>query len=297
MDNLQWQIGDVSITRVLEMLAPVPPAGCSRRHARGHRTQPLVAAAALRRRRRQLRALDPRAVRRVAGPQDRRRHVHRQRPGDPGHTTVLTTCDTPFLDEPRRGRLPARSVDTVVCTHLHLDHVGLEHDAGRRQVGPDVPERALPLLPRASGALGRRKATTGTRDVWTTRCSRSSTPGSSISSSPTTRSPPRSARADAGSHSRARGVRIESGGAAGADHRRPRAPSGAVRRAGRGRRPRHRPRAVGGDPPAPPRRARRTPTCSSSAPTSDRGVPATSSPTATASASRRRRPAHPGGRG
>ena len=145
------ELGDVTITRVVEMIAPVPPPGCCPGRHRRARAQPLVAAAPLRRRRRQPRALDPRAVRRVAGRKivvdtcvGNDRVIPEYRGADARHAVPR---------RPRGGGLRPRR-----RRHRHLHAPALrprrvEHDARRRRVGPDVPERAVRHLPRRMGAL------------------------------------------------------------------------------------------------------------------------------------------------
>ena len=64
--------------------------------------------------------------------------------------------DGPFLADLAAAGFPAESIDTVLCTHLHVDHVGLEHAAGRWQMGADVPAGTLSDGPRRIRALARR---------------------------------------------------------------------------------------------------------------------------------------------
>ena len=54
---------------------------------------------------------------------------------------------TPFLDDLAAAGFPREEVDTVICTHLHFDHVGWNTMLVDGEVGADVPERALPALP------------------------------------------------------------------------------------------------------------------------------------------------------
>ena len=65
---------------------------------------------------------------------------------------------------------PPESIDTVVCTHLHQDHVGWNTRLVERHVGPDVPERAVPLRSRSSPSTGTRTASTRTATSTATRC-------------------------------------------------------------------------------------------------------------------------------
>ncbi len=52
--------------------------------------------------------------------------------------------DGPFLADLTAAGFPAESIDTVLCTHLACRSCRLEHAAGGRQVGADVPSRAVP---------------------------------------------------------------------------------------------------------------------------------------------------------
>ena len=270
-DNLHWTIGDVTITRVVESVAHIPPAGCCRaRRRRRDRVALVVAAAALRRRRRQPRAVDPRVRHHRRRPQDHRRHLHRQRPSDPGHGGAQPADAVPH--RPRRRRLPARGGRHGDLHPPPLRPRGLEHDARRRRVGADVPERALPPLPRRVGALESAKAATGYAATHRRRGAagdrrRARRPRRR----PTTRSPtrsgsrPRPATRPGTSRctsSRAGSTRSITGDLA--HHPVQFAEPRLVRR------PRHRPRAVGGHPSPAARRARRHRRSSSSAPTSRR---------------------------
>ena len=49
----------------------------------------------------------------------------------------------PFLDRLTAAGFPPDSIDTVLCTHLHVDHVGWNTQAGRRQMGADLRQRAI----------------------------------------------------------------------------------------------------------------------------------------------------------
>ena len=50
----------------------------------------------------------------------------------------------------------------MICTHLHFDHVGWNTMLVDGAVGADVPERALPAVPRRVGALERGRVRAGT---------------------------------------------------------------------------------------------------------------------------------------
>jgi hypothetical protein len=49
---------------------------------------------------------------------------------------------TSFLADLAGAGYPRETIDTVVCTHLRRS-CRVEHDAGGRPVGPDLPQRAL----------------------------------------------------------------------------------------------------------------------------------------------------------
>ena len=47
----------------------------------------------------------------------------------------------PLPRRSRRRRLPRESIDTVLCTHLHVDHVGWNTMLVDGRLGPDLPAR------------------------------------------------------------------------------------------------------------------------------------------------------------
>ena len=187
----------------------------------------------------------------------------------------------PFLDDLTAAGFPPESIDTVVCTHLHQDHVGWNTRWVDGAWVPDVPERAVPVRPRRIRALGRVRRPRGRRRLRRLRATghRGRPGGPRRVRSPDHRRgrhgtdpgslarPPERAH-----HLRRRG---------GADHRRRDAPPAPVRRPrprervrlGRRRRPRDAAGVAGA--------VRRGPTSWSSAPTSVGAAPDTSSPTAT----------------
>ena len=123
MDNLQWHVGDVTITRVVEMLAPVPPEG-------------LLPGATAEGIERNLSWLKPNFV---DDDGNLVLSIHALCVESQGRKIVVDTCvgndrvipefdgltlDTPFLDDLAAAGFAREDVDTVVCTHLHFDHVG-----------------------------------------------------------------------------------------------------------------------------------------------------------------------------
>jgi glyoxylase-like metal-dependent hydrolase (beta-lactamase superfamily II) len=123
MDNLQWHVGDVTITRVVEMLAPVPPEG-------------LLPGATAEGIERNLSWLKPNFI---DDDGNLVLSIHALCVESQGRKIVVDTCvgndrvipefdgltlDTPFLDDLAAAGFAREDVDTVVCTHLHFDHVG-----------------------------------------------------------------------------------------------------------------------------------------------------------------------------
>jgi len=123
MDNLQWHVGDVTITRVVEMLAPVTPEGL----LPGAPTEGIE---------RNLSWLKPNFI---DDDGNLVLSIHALCVESQGRKIVVDTCvgndrvipefggltlDTPFLDDLAAAGFAREDVDTVVCTHLHFDHVG-----------------------------------------------------------------------------------------------------------------------------------------------------------------------------
>jgi glyoxylase-like metal-dependent hydrolase (beta-lactamase superfamily II) len=123
---LSWKVGDVTITRVVELEVPVP---WSEEHAFLKEATPETL--------RTMPWLYPHFVR----PEDDAMLLsfHALLVDAPGMRLVVDTCigndkprkelgmqalSTPFLDHMRDAGWPPESVDAVVCTHLHVDHVG-----------------------------------------------------------------------------------------------------------------------------------------------------------------------------
>ena len=180
-----WQIGDITVTSVIEVDGPAPgkflfseatPDVLAERHgwARGTfidddgmlltRVQALVVQAG-------------------------------------GKTVVVDTCigndkqrdipawnnlQLPFIDRFREAGFDPLTVDAVVCTHLHVDHVGWNTSLVDGEWRPTFPESRYCI----AGPEYRHWAAsrTTTRPSSSTPSSRSSTPGSSISSTSTPRS-------------------------------------------------------------------------------------------------------------
>ncbi|MFI4974222.1 MAG: MBL fold metallo-hydrolase [Caulobacterales bacterium] len=122
---LKWQVGEVSITRVVEMEIPIPYSS----------RQPFLAQAT------------PEALKSspwlyphfVTEDGALRLSIHALLVEAPGLRLVVDTCvgndkrrgitgneplATPFLQHMADAGWPRDSVDAVVCTHLHVDHVG-----------------------------------------------------------------------------------------------------------------------------------------------------------------------------
>jgi glyoxylase-like metal-dependent hydrolase (beta-lactamase superfamily II) len=123
MENLHWRIGDVDITRVVEAEGAMLPE-----HLFGEAT-----AEELERHASWLRPHFVDDDGRV------RMSIHALCIASPGHRVVVDTCvghfrplpgfeylrpDTPFLERLSDVGFARETVDTVICTHLHFDHVG-----------------------------------------------------------------------------------------------------------------------------------------------------------------------------
>ena len=97
----------------------------------------------------------------VAGPDDRGRHLRRQRQARAVANWHMRKGR--FLQDLAEAGIPPETIDTVLCTHLHVDHVGWNTMLGRR-LGADFSQRALPVRPQGVGALVRAQAASD-RDV------------------------------------------------------------------------------------------------------------------------------------
>ena len=147
---LSWQVGAVKITRIVEMEMPI---SYSAEH-------PF------------LREATPEALRKMAwlyphfvnGEDQMLLSIHALLVEAPGLKLVVDTCvgndksrkflggaalATPFLDHLAQAGWPREGVDAVVCTHLHVDHVGwntMLEDG-----------RWVPTFPRARYLIGRKE--------------------------------------------------------------------------------------------------------------------------------------------
>ena len=125
MDLLSWKIGDVTVTRVVELEVPIP---WSEEHAFLKEATPEAL--------KTLPWLHPHFVTEDWGVI---LSFHALLVETPTARIVVDTCigndkprkemgmqalSTPFLEHMREAGWPPESVDVVVCTHLHVDHVG-----------------------------------------------------------------------------------------------------------------------------------------------------------------------------
>ena len=147
---LQWKIGSVTVTRVVELETPVPydPAHPFLREATPERL-------------REMPWLYPHFVTEEG---HLKLSIHALVVKAPGLTLVVDTCvgndkprtlmggvalQTAFLESLSAAGVTPESVDAVVCTHLHVDHVGWNT---RLQDGCWVP-----TFPNARYLIGRRE--------------------------------------------------------------------------------------------------------------------------------------------
>jgi glyoxylase-like metal-dependent hydrolase (beta-lactamase superfamily II) len=145
---LSWQIGDVTVTRVVEIELPVPY----------HEKYPMI------------REARPEALRTMpwlyphfVSPEDHLLlSIHALLVDAPGMKLVVDTCvgndkarklvrgqklQTPFLEHIAEAGFARENVDAVVCTHLHVDHVGWNTML--------VDDKWVPTFPRAKYFIGR----------------------------------------------------------------------------------------------------------------------------------------------
>jgi glyoxylase-like metal-dependent hydrolase (beta-lactamase superfamily II) len=145
---LKWKVGDVTVTRVVEMELPIP---YSEEHAFLKEATPEVLET--------MPWLYPHFV----TPEGAMiLSFHALLVDAPGMRVMVDTCigndkprkelgmqalSTPFMDDMLEAGWPPESVDAVVCTHLHVDHVGWNT---RLQDGKWVP-----TFPNARYLIGR----------------------------------------------------------------------------------------------------------------------------------------------
>ena len=185
---LSWQVGAVKVTRVVEMELPVK--------AGAEFFMPQATPQELRK----SPWLYPNFV---SEDEIMQMSIHALLVEAPGLRLVVDTCigndkprsllrggslSTDFLKDLEAVGWTRESVDAVVCTHLHVDHVGWNTMLRGRQVGPDLPQRPLLDRPDRIRALGAPTPPATSRRSSTTPSRRSSTPVWPSSSSSTTAS-------------------------------------------------------------------------------------------------------------
>lgn len=121
---LSWQVGKVKVTRIVEMELPVDP------HPKGPFPQATAEA---------LRAIPWLYPNYVNEQNQMLLSIHALLVDAPGLKLMVDTCvgndkrreflggnslSTPFLDHLKAAGWAREAVDAVVCTHLHVDHVG-----------------------------------------------------------------------------------------------------------------------------------------------------------------------------
>ena len=165
---LTWRIGDVTVTRVVEMELPVPysPKHSFLKEATPRGAQgDALADAAFRDAGRRADTFDPRALVEA-----------------PGLKLVVDTCvgndkprdmtggqraaDATSCEHIAEAGFTRESVDAVVCTHLHVDHVGWNTMLEDAQVGADLPQRALPHRPARNTSTGAGRGRGADRRSW-----------------------------------------------------------------------------------------------------------------------------------
>jgi len=123
--NLSWRIGDVTVTRVVEMELPVP---YSEKYSFLKQATPDA-----------LKEMPWLAPHFVTPEGALMLSIHALAVEAPGLKLIVDTCvgndkprlmtrrqalQTQFLDHLAEAGFPRQAVDAVVCTHLHVDHVG-----------------------------------------------------------------------------------------------------------------------------------------------------------------------------
>ncbi len=145
MSNLSWSIGDVRVTRIVESVSPIPPEGLF----------PDATAADLVRHESWLKPHF------VDGAGNLLLSIHGLVVEASGKRILVDTCvgdkpipgfeglgaDSNFLSDLEAAGFPAESIDVVLCTHLHPDHVGWNTML--------VDGRWKPTFPKAEYLFGR----------------------------------------------------------------------------------------------------------------------------------------------
>jgi glyoxylase-like metal-dependent hydrolase (beta-lactamase superfamily II) len=147
---LSWQIGDVKVTRVVELELPVPY----------HEKYPMIADA----RPEALKTMPWLYPHFVTPEGHLLLSIHALLVDAPGLKIVVDTCvgndkarsltrgeklQTSFLEHIKQAGFARESVDAVVCTHLHVDHVGWNTML--------VDGKWVPTFPRAKYLIGRKE--------------------------------------------------------------------------------------------------------------------------------------------
>lgn len=154
---LSWQIGDVTVTRVVELEVPVP-----------YSPEAAFLADATPQALAEIPWLSPHFVTEDGA---LRLSIHALVVSAPGLTLIVDTCvgndkpramlgggslHTEFLSSLEAAGCPPDSVDAVVCTHLHVDHVGWNTML--------VDGEWVPTFPNARYLIGRREFDHWTRE-------------------------------------------------------------------------------------------------------------------------------------
>jgi len=148
MSNLTWQIGDVKITRVVEMELPVP---YSEKHSFLKQATPDA-----------LKEMPWLAPHFVTPEGALVLSIHALLVEAPGIKLIVDTCvgndkprfltrkqalQTKFLDHIAEAGFARETIDAVVCTHLHVDHVGWNTML--------IDGKWLPTFPKARYLIGK----------------------------------------------------------------------------------------------------------------------------------------------
>ena len=146
-NGMRWQVGKVTITQLVEIetlggkediLPQATPRGDSR---------PRMAVAALCRRGRESQNEHPLVPDRDADASDHQSTPVSETTSKAVATRPGTGRKGPFLQQIAAAGCPAETIDTVLCTHLHVDHVGWNTKL--------VDRRWVPTFPHARYLMGR----------------------------------------------------------------------------------------------------------------------------------------------